>query len=116
MEHDGAVSDGLADPEAQVGRALRQLRLARNWSQEEVAVRMTAYGYEFHQTTIAKIEGSQRPLRVRELADFAALYGVEIQDLGIPQLARYRRSNRRSSKLPPNCTQPGMFETRPLRP
>lgn len=42
---------------------------------------MTAYGYDFHQTTIAKIESAQRPLRVRELADFAALYGVEVQDL-----------------------------------
>lgn len=69
------------DPEAQAGRALRRLRLSRNWSQEEVAVRMTAYGYDFHQTTIAKIEAAQRPLRVRELADFAALYSVEVQDL-----------------------------------
>lgn len=73
-----------ADPEEQAGRALRRLRLARDWSQEEVAVRMTAYGYDFHQTTIAKIEGAQRPLRVRELADFAALYGVEVQELVYP--------------------------------
>ena len=68
----------------QAGRALRRLRLARNWSQEEVAVRMTAYGYDFHQTMIAKIEAAQRPLRVRELADFAALYGVEVQELVYP--------------------------------
>jgi transcriptional regulator with XRE-family HTH domain len=73
-----------SDPEVQAGRALRRLRLARNWSQEEVAVRMTAYGYDFHQTMIAKIEAAQRPLRVRELADFAALYGVEVQDLVYP--------------------------------
>ena len=45
---------------------------------------MTAYGYDFHQTTIAKIEAAQRPLRVRELADFAALYGMEVQDLVYP--------------------------------
>jgi transcriptional regulator with XRE-family HTH domain len=72
------------DPEVEAGRALRRLRLARNWSQEEVAVRMTTYGYDFHQTMIAKIEAAQRPLRVRELADFAALYGVEVQDLVYP--------------------------------
>ena len=72
------------DPEVEAGRALRRLRLARGWSQEEVAVRMTTYGYDFHQTMIAKIEGAQRPLRVRELADFAALYGVEVQDLVYP--------------------------------
>jgi transcriptional regulator with XRE-family HTH domain len=45
---------------------------------------MMAYGYDFHQTTIAKIEAAQRPLRVRELADFAALYDVEVQDLVYP--------------------------------
>jgi transcriptional regulator with XRE-family HTH domain len=69
------------DPEAQAGRALRRLRLSRGWSQEEVARRMQAFGYEFHQTMVAKIEAAQRPLRVRELADFAALYGVEVQEL-----------------------------------
>jgi hypothetical protein len=42
---------------------------------------MAAYGYDFHQTAIAKIEAAQRPLRVRELADFAALYGVGVQEL-----------------------------------
>lgn len=72
------------DPEVQAGRALRRLRLSRDWSQEEAARRMQAYGYDFHQTTIAKIEAAQRPLRVRELADFAALYGVEIHDLIYP--------------------------------
>ena len=72
------------DPEVQAGRALRRLRLSRSWSQEEVARRMSAYGYDFHQTTIAKIEAAQRPLRVRELADFAALYGVEVQALVYP--------------------------------
>jgi transcriptional regulator with XRE-family HTH domain len=85
VEHTGTVAGGRrVDPEAQAGRALRRLRLARSWSQEEVAVRMTAYGYDFHQTTIAKIEAAQRPLRVRELADFAALYSVEVQDLVYP--------------------------------
>jgi transcriptional regulator with XRE-family HTH domain len=48
---------------------------------------MKAYGYDFHQTMIAKIEAAQRPLRVRELADFAALYGVEVQDLVYPPTA-----------------------------
>lgn len=76
-----ASSVGSADPEERAGKALRQLRLARGWSQGEVAVRMRAYGYEFHQTAIAKVEAAQRPLRVRELADFAALYGVQVQDL-----------------------------------
>jgi transcriptional regulator with XRE-family HTH domain len=78
------MGPGRPDPEVQAGRALRRMRLSRDWSQEEAARRMQAYGYDFHQTTIAKIEAAQRPLRVRELADFAALYGVEIQDLIYP--------------------------------
>ena len=79
-----AVGDGRPDPEVQAGRALRQLRTARGWSQEEVARRMKAYGYDFHQTMVAKIEAAQRPIRVRELADFAALYGVEVHELIYP--------------------------------
>ena len=45
---------------------------------------MKAYGYDFHQTMIAKIEAAQRPIRVRELADFAALYGMEAHELIYP--------------------------------
>jgi len=33
---------------------------------------------------IAKIEAAQRPLRVRELADFAALFGMEVHELIYP--------------------------------
>jgi transcriptional regulator with XRE-family HTH domain len=69
------------DPEVQAGQALRRLREAHGWTQEVAASRMRVYGYDFHQTTIAKIEAAQRPLRVRELVDFAALYGVEVREL-----------------------------------
>jgi transcriptional regulator with XRE-family HTH domain len=79
-----AASEQRPDPEVQAGRALRRLRTARGWSQEEVGRRMKAYGYDFHQTMIAKIEAAQRPLRVRELADFAALYGMEVHELIYP--------------------------------
>jgi transcriptional regulator with XRE-family HTH domain len=87
------------DAEAQAGRALRRLRLARQWSQEEAAGRMRAYGYDFHQTTIAKIEAAQRPLRVRELADFAALYGVEIQELVYPPSGSLTEVNQEIAEL-----------------
>ena len=83
-EHAAAADNGRPDPEVQAGRALRRLRTARGWSQEEVARQMKAYGYDFHQTMIAKIEAAQRPIRVRELADFAALYGVEVHELIYP--------------------------------
>ena len=84
--HAPAAADGHPDPEVQAGRALRRLRRARGWSQEEVAQRMKAYSYDFHQTTVAKIEAAQRPIRVRELADLAALYGVEVHELIYPPI------------------------------
>jgi len=84
MENKQSAGAARPDPEVQAGRALRRLRLSQGWSQEEVAKRMQAYGYDFHQTTIAKIEAAQRPLRVRELAHFAALYEVEVHELIYP--------------------------------
>jgi transcriptional regulator with XRE-family HTH domain len=88
-----AAADGRPDPEVQAGRALRRLRTARGWSQEEVAQRMKAYGYDFHQTTVAKIEAAQRPIRVRELADLAALYGVEVHELIYPPAGSLREAD-----------------------
>ena len=68
-------------PEETAGRELRRLREARRWSQEETARRMGAYGYDFHQTAIAKTEAGQRPLRLNEAAAFACLFGVALADL-----------------------------------
>lgn len=93
------VGEERPDPEVQAGRALRGLRTARGWSQEEVGRRMKAYGYDFHQTMIAKIEAAQRPLRVRELADFAALYGMEVHELIYPPAGSLKEVNREIATL-----------------
>jgi transcriptional regulator with XRE-family HTH domain len=90
---------GRPDPEVQAGRALRRLRTARGWSQEEVARQMKAYGYDFHQTMIAKIEAAQRPIRVRELADFAALYGVEVHELIYPPAGSLQEADKEIATL-----------------
>jgi hypothetical protein len=50
-------------------------------SLEETARRMDAYGYDFHQTAIAKTEAGQRPLRLNEAVAFACLFGVTLADL-----------------------------------
>jgi transcriptional regulator with XRE-family HTH domain len=92
-------SEQRPDPEVQAGRALRRLRTARGWSQEEVGRRMKAYGYDFHQTMIAKIEAAQRPLRVRELADFAALYGMEVHELIYPPAGSLKEVSREIATL-----------------
>jgi len=60
---------------------------------------MKAYGYDFHQTMIAKIEAAQRPLRVRELADFAALYGMEVHELIYPPAGSLKEVSREIALL-----------------
>ena len=60
---------------------------------------MKAYGYDFHQTMIAKIEAAQRPLRVRELADFAALYGVEAHELIYPSAGSLKEAAKEIAAL-----------------
>jgi predicted RNase H-like nuclease (RuvC/YqgF family) len=42
---------------------------------------MKAYGYDWHQTTVGRIEAAQRPLRLNEAVDLAALFGVSLQML-----------------------------------
>jgi transcriptional regulator with XRE-family HTH domain len=93
------------DPEVMAGRALRRLRISRHWSQDEAAKRMQAYGYDFHQTTIAKIEAAQRPIRVRELADFAALYGVAVQELIYPRVGSLNEIDQEIASLEAHLSQ-----------
>lgn len=60
------------------GRQLRLLRQGRGWSQLEVAEKMRAYGYQWSQATVTRLEAASRPIRLNELVDIAALYGVPV--------------------------------------
>src|ERR1700736_1720387 len=62
--------------EKSFGEKVRQWRRERNWSQEEVADKLRAQGFDMHQTTVAKIERGTRPLRVAEAAAIATLFRV----------------------------------------
>jgi transcriptional regulator with XRE-family HTH domain len=64
--------------EQTAARHLRLMRQGRDWSQQEVANRMKAFGYSWRQSTIGKIETDARPVSLNELADFAAMYGVPV--------------------------------------
>ena len=77
-------TSGRPDAEKLAGRNLRALRTARHWPLREVAERMKAYGYTWHQTVVAKIETGQRPLRLNEAVDLADLYAVSLADLFAP--------------------------------
>jgi len=64
--------------EKRFGEVVRQWRLERNWSQEDVAERLRHQGFEMHQTTVAKIERGARPLRVAEAAALADVFEMPI--------------------------------------
>ena len=80
MEHNSDRGTAVSPGEV-AGRELRRLRTERGWTQDEVARRMAAYGYDWHQTLVAKTEAAQRPLRLNEAADLAALFGASLESL-----------------------------------
>ncbi len=74
--------------EKRFGEVVRQWRLDRNWSQEEVAERLRHQGFEMHQTTVAKIERGARPLRVAEAAALAEVFempAIAVFELSLPE-------------------------------
>ena len=80
----------LPTPEQLVGRQVRLLRQGRGWSQQEVAEKMRAYGYQWSQATVTRLESASRPIRVNELADLAMLFSVpatQFLDSKIQELA-----------------------------
>lgn len=69
------------DAEKLAGQRLRDLRQSRGWSQREVAERMKAYGYDWQQATVQRIEAATRPIRLNEVIDLAVMFGVSLDDL-----------------------------------
>ena len=60
------------------GEKIRQMRVERGWSQDDLAEKMAGLGFNMHQTTIAKIEGAKRPLRVAELFALSTIVRVPV--------------------------------------
>lgn len=72
--------DGMAprsDPQVALGQAIRQTRLARGLSQEQVA-----HGADLHPTWLSHIEGGSNPAwgTVRRIA---SSLGVEVSELAL---------------------------------
>lgn len=74
----------ILSAEQLAGQELKRLRNERGWSQEEVARRMTASGYDWHQTTVGRTESAARPLRVNEAVVLATIFEVPITQLLVP--------------------------------
>lgn len=74
------------DVEKCLATAVRSLRQERGWTQEQLAARLAVYGFVMHQTTIAKLEAAERPIRLNEAAALAAIFETTLLTLtGGPQ-------------------------------
>lgn len=69
------------DAESRFAVRLRALRQAKGLTQLEVAERMNEQGFTWHQTTVAKTERADRPLRLNEVEALALALGVPVVDL-----------------------------------
>lgn len=77
--NDTPPDDALAlTPEQFIGRQVSMLRQIQGWSQRDLAEKMRAYGYQWSQATITRLESATRPIRLNEAADLAALFGVPV--------------------------------------
>jgi transcriptional regulator with XRE-family HTH domain len=74
-------AEAMPSPEQRVGQHLRVLRQRRGWSQQEVAERMRAYGYDWSQAIITRLESASRPMRLNEISDLALLFEIPVREL-----------------------------------
>lgn len=69
------------DLNAEIGRAVQQLRTAAGMSQGELADQLTAMGEAFHQQTVLKIEKGTRALKFTEAVKIARVFRVSVDSL-----------------------------------
>ena len=62
--------------EQAIARNIRELRQASDWSQADLARLMAAKGWPWYPQTVQKVEADNRHLRIGELDDLAAIFGV----------------------------------------
>ncbi len=64
-----------------VGQRIRQLRLARGLSGEQLAARLQLNGCNISQTTVSKIELGNRHIYPAEIKALCDIFGVSLDDL-----------------------------------
>ena len=66
----------MRSPQQRLGKRIRQLRLKKGWTQEQLAERTNR-----HWTYIGGMERGERNVTLQVIADIARALGVEIQAL-----------------------------------
>lgn len=64
-----------------VGANVKALRAKNGLTQVELAEAMHGLGHSWIQTTVAKTEAANRPLRLNEVADLAKILGMSVPDM-----------------------------------
>ncbi|MEU7696664.1 helix-turn-helix transcriptional regulator [Microbispora hainanensis] len=70
-----------------VGQRVRDLRLRRGWTQQDVVVRLRSYDISLHQTAIARLEAGRRAVGISEAVSLARVFGVSLNDLVTPRIS-----------------------------
>lgn len=91
MTHDNGLMTESESAEMILGALVRLKRTERGWSQTELADRLRRTGAGWSgplatQSTVARIEGATRPIRVNELYPLAEALGTTVDEL-LPGLA-----------------------------
>ncbi len=60
------------------GEVVRRLRQERGWTQAKLAGLLGLYGIKMHQTTFAKLEAGDRPIRLNEAAVLAVIFETDL--------------------------------------
>jgi transcriptional regulator with XRE-family HTH domain len=82
VEDNNDQRDHVTTTERRFGAKVREAREAQGKSQKHVALEISAlYGMNWHQTTVAKTEAAERPIRLNEAAALAQVLGRPLTDL-----------------------------------
>jgi transcriptional regulator with XRE-family HTH domain len=85
MPREGRAAEGGRRWAETIAANVRHERRVRDWSQDDLADRMTGLGYAWTQRIVSYVERAGRDLTVDELFGLAMLYGVEPLDLMDPR-------------------------------
>jgi len=90
-------------PEEPSANRLYELRMQRGWTQQDVADRVTRRARDPHTAPtadhVSKWERGKRGISARYRVLLAAVFGVSVDDLGLPSLARGASQTRRDDSL-----------------
>ncbi|WP_295956178.1 helix-turn-helix domain-containing protein [Agathobaculum sp.] len=64
-----------------VGAKIREFRVARSWTQSELAAQMQLHGCDLSREIIARIESGYRAVSVYEIDKFVEVFGITYDEL-----------------------------------